>query len=567
MVLAAEPPAFGKRPAATTGGGKVRIQFTVSRETDVAVYVENAKGEVVRHLVAGVLGKNPPPLLKPDSLEQSVEWDRMGARMLHLPSRKKMAITGGTSIGTRFVIQSRDNVQTPDLWEFDTTTGEWAFVGTAALGGIDPWRPWGLTSALAAGDGDVILGLACCNVHYVEGRGHNWDGCTNLLRLGPGDPAETAKAATPAGTRVYLSKVNCYDPTWLDAAPRGNPQEMAALYAGLKPNAWTLVPKPPRLVGYRCWGTTVYDPEMDEVYYWDGGHQSDCSNLVHTYHPATNRWSIGYVAEFFGSGNKGMSFNGRPDCNNHTYTNYAWDPAAQRMVTASFGGVSVYNPERRDWASHHIAPFGFNVYVTKAVSTPKGVIFWNPGNCEGQRMAPFFGLFDAKAGKFVPLPMKGAKGTPQPGHSDSCAMRYDPKRDVLWILSGDPGGGAKPGGRIWRYDMKTGNVEQLDPAGAKTIGSAIGAVREVVYLPKLDLLLYNGFIGDERQIAYDPAKNRWVTLKLSRAACKDKQLLGGVGAGYVYDSKRDLVWAIGEYNENFVLKIDPATLDASEEAK
>jgi hypothetical protein len=115
--------------------------------------------------------------------------------------------------------------------------------------------------------------------------------------------------------------------------------------------------------------------------------------------------------------------------------------------------------------------------------------------------------------------------------------------------------------------MKSGSVEQLDPAGAKTIGSAIGAVREVVYLPKLDLLLYNGFIGDERQIAYDPAKNRWVTLKLSRAGCKNKQLLGGVGAGYVYDSRRDLVWAIGEYNENFVLKIDPATLDASEEAK
>jgi len=40
----------------------------------VAVFVEDAKGEVVRHLVAGALGDNPPPPLKP-GLSQSLEWD------------------------------------------------------------------------------------------------------------------------------------------------------------------------------------------------------------------------------------------------------------------------------------------------------------------------------------------------------------------------------------------------------------------------------------------------------------------------------------------------------------
>jgi hypothetical protein len=55
---------------------------------------------------------------------------------------------------------------------------------------------------------------------------------------------------------------------------------------------------------------------------------------------------------------------------------------------------------------------------------------------------------------------------------------------------------------------------------------------------------------------------------VTRAVSRGKhspQALGGVGSGYVHDTKRDLVWAIGEYNENFVLKIDPATLDASED--
>ena len=271
------------------------------------------------------------------------------------------------------------------------------------------------------------------------------------------------------------------------------------------------------------------------------------------------------MAEFFGAGNKGMSFNGRPDCNNHTYLNYAWDPTVKRMVSASYGGVCVYNPERGDWDSHHIPPFGFNGYVNKSVATPKGVIFWNPGNCEGQHMVPFFGLFDARAGTFAPLPMNGAKSAPQPGHSDSCAMRYDPKRDAVWILSGDPSGGAKPNGLIWRYDLKTGNIEQLNPAAAAAIGAAMKGWREAVYLPKQDLLLFNNFAGpNARQVAYDPAKNRWVTLAISRGKY-NPQALGGVGSGYVYDSKRDLVWAIGEYNENFVLKPDPATLDASED--
>jgi len=75
MVLAAEPPTFTSKPTAKRDGDKTIISFAVSRETDVTVYIENAKGEVVRHLVAGVLGKNPPAPLKPDSLEQVVEWD------------------------------------------------------------------------------------------------------------------------------------------------------------------------------------------------------------------------------------------------------------------------------------------------------------------------------------------------------------------------------------------------------------------------------------------------------------------------------------------------------------
>ena len=39
------------------------------------VAIEDAKGKVVRHLVAGMLGKNPPAPLQPNSLAQTLTWD------------------------------------------------------------------------------------------------------------------------------------------------------------------------------------------------------------------------------------------------------------------------------------------------------------------------------------------------------------------------------------------------------------------------------------------------------------------------------------------------------------
>src|SRR5437016_2192250 len=75
-IAAAEtPPAFTKKPTLVKAGGKMRVEFTVDRNTDVAIHVEDADGKIIRHLAAGVLGKNPPEPLKPNSLAQSLEWD------------------------------------------------------------------------------------------------------------------------------------------------------------------------------------------------------------------------------------------------------------------------------------------------------------------------------------------------------------------------------------------------------------------------------------------------------------------------------------------------------------
>ena len=70
-----DPASFTRKPAVTRSGDTTRIEFEVSREVDVTVRIEDAAGHVVRHLAAGVLGKNPPEPLRPGSLRQSLEWD------------------------------------------------------------------------------------------------------------------------------------------------------------------------------------------------------------------------------------------------------------------------------------------------------------------------------------------------------------------------------------------------------------------------------------------------------------------------------------------------------------
>ena len=66
---------FTAKPAVAKDGDNYRITFAASAATDVEVAILDTRGEVVRHLAAGVLGKNPPAPLQADSLSQSLMWD------------------------------------------------------------------------------------------------------------------------------------------------------------------------------------------------------------------------------------------------------------------------------------------------------------------------------------------------------------------------------------------------------------------------------------------------------------------------------------------------------------
>jgi hypothetical protein len=76
MAVAAQDVKFSTAPSASKSNGGASISFAVSERTDVEVAILDSKGEVVRHLAAGVLGgeKAPPEPLKA-GLSQSVAWD------------------------------------------------------------------------------------------------------------------------------------------------------------------------------------------------------------------------------------------------------------------------------------------------------------------------------------------------------------------------------------------------------------------------------------------------------------------------------------------------------------
>lgn len=72
-------PTFTQKPTVSKKGAGATVTFGISEKTDVEVAILDAKGQVVRHLAAGVLGADTPapPPLKP-GLSQSLTWDGKG---------------------------------------------------------------------------------------------------------------------------------------------------------------------------------------------------------------------------------------------------------------------------------------------------------------------------------------------------------------------------------------------------------------------------------------------------------------------------------------------------------
>ncbi|HOX04811.1 MAG TPA: kelch repeat-containing protein [Planctomycetota bacterium] len=503
---------------------------------------------------------------------------RYGAQMFWLAGAKKVAMLAGSTYLSRMVYQRFDEGLAPEVWTFDPEAASWELlvrpgpeIEKKSSDGMAIFR---VNNPVVLVEGGVLLCPAVGGNSYHDYMVSS----TWMVRLDPAasDPAASAKAGTVGGQRLYRSqKVEAYNPQWYDAAPRGNTAEIDKLIAQMPANQWVEVPTAPRPCPERSWGTSVYDPDHDQIFAWSGGHCADPADIVHHYHPGVNRWSLPYVA---GGGALGNQLTGRPDCNNHTYHNFAFDPVSRKMVATQRSGTHVYDPEKREWVGFTPEQlFPYNSYSGKCVGTPKGVVAWAGGCNDGGPGPIYFQLFDVKAMKWTPLPVKGK--VPRNVHGDEGGMAWDSKRGILYIYAA--GDYQKPDGHVHRYDPATGEMTVVDPAGRAAIGDKFHTYRETVYLPELDLVLFGmGWVGG-RQVVYDPEKSRWAVLNITKtsakasydaakgswsfAAPKADGAVGSITFSPVLDTRRNVLWAPSDYKAMYVLKFDPKTLVVSED--
>ena len=451
-----------------------------------------------------------------------------------------------------------------DAWVYDTAANTWQFVREFSAGGSPPNAPAGNGARplkAAAGEQDMVLALS----------GGTW-----LCRIdvsGP-DAEGTARRGVRPGTMERREKH--FDPAWYagEAAKWTPPGDPEAVAAG-KPNAWHLRPAAcvPRQSG-TAWSSAVFLPDRDQILRHAGGHCHFIGSAPQIYDIKTSCWSIPYAPEacleFEGMGGivpVPMGFGGRP-WTTATRKFLEYDPSSKKVVYAR---RYAYDPATATWTVGTVAPFGNYAYDGNYdsfyVPTPTGCVAWaviapHPIAAEAHGGPGELFIYDAASASWKKLPLQGTlpKGT----YSDAHSMVYDSKRDRLLLFIGR----GPSRGDATAYDMKTGKVESLGPAGRDGIADGM-RMRESVYLPESDAVLHGTRIKDPdgtwRWLLYDCGRNAWRTVPFAG----DGPLTDGeTGQGYdngmamMYDARRRLVWALGGGDRNSVHFLRPDLLSA-----
>jgi hypothetical protein len=135
---------------------------------------------------------------------------------------------------------------------------------------------------------------------------------------------------------------------------------------------------------------------------------------------------------------------------------------------------------------------------------------------------------------------------------DHHGMAYDSKRDRLLLFS-DLG---MYKGDVLEYDFKTGTTRWLNAAGKDR---ALAPSRETIYLPEEDAVLVGAHVpGKSHWLLYDCAANAWAGVDLKGADPIGKKTFNN-SMGLMYDQHRRLVWAVGQYSQVHVLRLDVKT--------
>ncbi|MBL8026507.1 MAG: T9SS type A sorting domain-containing protein, partial [Fibrobacteres bacterium] len=284
---------------------------------------------------------------------------------------------------------------------------------------------------------------------------------------------------------------------------------------------------------------------------------------VLAYHIATNRYEVPVVPEFplgrdgANESAAGWTMSKRPWLGGHTWNGIEYHPVLKRMVLLAReegtpdNCIYYYDPIRAEWTKETITPGMSNSkYSSHACYTSLGMLSWF-GN-------QIWKLDDATL-QWQKLNITGT----MPGTVvDNCGLVYDSKRNCIYFFTK---GYAQPySGVVHKLDLATLTVTALTPANAAFVSKA-DPLREVVYLPNQDLVVFAGTNGYHKNLlVYDPTSNLWRSAKVTTPSSVHAF---DVSASIIYDTKRDLIWYLyNNYNSSYivgdvhVLKIDKNTL-------
>jgi hypothetical protein len=460
-----------------------------------------------------------------------------------------------------FVLFGGDHLDylTNDTWIFDPAARRWILRHPK---GAPPPRA---NHTLTAVDGKIALKggyTYTSTTDYVGGPYRNLADGEWTYDVAADAWTGTGKAVPP-DSRTY--RTGRLHPDLYLEGPKPEREPFAKWLAELPANTWKLT-NPPHLPAMnRDWGTAVLDPERDLILRWSGGHSAHGGSDVLQFHLGTNRWELPMPVELplgqtYSNTEypEGVNFNRRPWVTGHTYQSYGVDPRLKKMIfTGRRDDWHLYDPDRGDWDGRFPKPKGMAhgdcFYTLTLTPTPEGLVCWTKDGALFR--------FDADKREWVGLPLQGKLAG---AVVDNSTVAYDAKRGRLLFWRKLYGDKTTYNGEIQSVDVKTGTVSTLSPEG-KEAAVAVPYLCQIRYDAEHDLFLVGGTLppgpdGARRTPAYDPAADRWVSLKITGDDPSGPRGRN-VSLGLMYDARRKLFWAVDTNSKVYALRLDPKTAD------
>lgn len=209
---------FAAKPRATIDGDRVTIEFETTAFCDVTVAIEDAEGNILRHLASGVLGGNAPAPFAKNSKKQTLIWDGKDDAGRYVDRKDECRIRVALGLKAQF---ERTLFWSPKK-RLHQGAGRWGFVGTT--GGLPTPR------IAAAPEG----------VYVYEGRGLDhvrlFDHAGEYVRTVYPPPADKLDAIVglewfdfPQGERLPL-KHDVLQTTFLTSGPSGRVEKVGSMF-------------------------------------------------------------------------------------------------------------------------------------------------------------------------------------------------------------------------------------------------------------------------------------------------------------------------------------------------